>query len=73
VILGSFGPYSDKDLAFIWDRTQGFQNLNDFIPANSDWKLEAAVGINARGEIVGRGDYQEGDDQGFLLIPDAKH
>ncbi len=73
VILGSFGPYSDKDRAFIWDRATGFQDLNGLIPAESDWKLEAAISINATGEIVGRGDYQEGDDQGFLLIPDAKH
>ncbi len=69
VILGSFGPYSDKDRAFIWDKTRGFQDLNDLIPANSAWKLEAAVGINSHGEIIGRGDYREGDDQGFLLIP----
>jgi hypothetical protein len=72
VILGSFGPYSDKDRAFIWDQAKGFQDLNDLIPAGSGWKLEAAVGINVRGEIIGRGDYQEGDDQGFLLIPAAK-
>jgi len=72
VILGSFGPYSDKDRAFIWDRTTGFQDLNDLIPADSGWKLEAALGINSRGEIIGRGDYMEGEDQGFLLIPDLK-
>ena len=71
VILGSFGPYSDKDRAFIWDKITGFQDLNDLIPANSGWKLEAAVGIDSRGEIIGRGDYMEGDDQGFLLRPDS--
>jgi uncharacterized membrane protein len=71
VVLGSFGPYSDKDRAFIWDETQGFRDLNDLIPADSEWKLEAAVGMNARGEIIGRGDHMDGEDQGFLLIPDS--
>lgn len=71
VILGSYGPYSDKDRAFMWDHSKGFQDLNDLIPASSEWKLEAAVGINARGEIIGRGDYQDGEDEGFLLIPDG--
>jgi uncharacterized membrane protein len=72
VIVGSFGPYSDKDRAFIWDRTSGFQDLNDLIPVSSGWKLEAAVGMNSRGEIIGRGEYEEGDDQGYVLIPHAK-
>jgi hypothetical protein len=45
--------------------------LNGLIPAQSGWKLEAAIGINERGEIIGRGDQMEGDDQGFLLIPDS--
>lgn len=70
VIIGSFGPYSDKNRAFIWDKIKGFQDLNDLIPANSEWKLEVASGINTRGQIIGRGDYKDGDDEGFLLIPE---
>jgi uncharacterized membrane protein len=77
LLVGAFGPYSDKELAFVWDRTTGFQDLNLLIPADSDWKLESANGVNDRGEIVGRADRTgpgehkgEGqDDVGFLLVP----
>jgi uncharacterized membrane protein len=76
LVVGAFGPYSDAERAFVWDRTTGFQDLNLLIPAGSDWKLESATGVNDRGEIVGRGD-REGerrkrkpeDEVGFLLLP----
>ncbi len=69
-IVGSFGPFADAERAFAWDPTRGFRDLNDLLPANSGWKLEAATGINSKGEIVGWGDYKHADDTGFLLIPE---
>ena len=69
-IVGSFGPFADAERAFVWDPSHGFQDLNDLIPAGSGWKLEAATGVNNKGEIVGWGDYKHQDDQGFLLIPE---
>jgi len=69
-IVGSFGSFADIERAFVWDSVQGFRDLNDLIPGNSGWKLEAATGINNRGEIVGWGDYQHRDDTGFLLVPE---
>ena len=69
VIVGSFGPFSDADRAFRWEESDGFQDLNTLIPAGSGWKLESAVGINRRGEIVGKGDNAGSDDSGFLLVP----
>lgn len=69
VIVGAYGPYSDADRAFIWEKSLGFQDLNTRIPADSGWKLEAATGINNQGMIVGRGDFKGEDDLGFLLIP----
>jgi uncharacterized membrane protein len=68
-IVGSFGPFSDADRAFGWDRTTGFQDLNTRIPAEAGWKLQSATGINNRGEIVGFGDAQGVDDAGFMLQP----
>jgi probable HAF family extracellular repeat protein len=69
VIVGSFGPFSDKDRAFVWDKNAGFRDLNDLIPTDPDWVLQAAMSINDRGEIVGFGEYKGDDDSGFLLVP----
>ena len=69
VIVGSYGPFSDVARAFVWQKSSGFRDLNTLIAPDSGWKLESATGINNRGEIVGRGDYQGNDDAGFLLIP----
>jgi uncharacterized membrane protein len=71
VIVGSFGPFSDADRAFVWEKSIGFQDLNALVPANVHWKLESATGINNRGEIVGRGDSTGADNGGFMLIPAA--
>jgi probable HAF family extracellular repeat protein len=69
-IVGSFGPFADVERAFVWDPSRGFRDLNDLIPVGSGWKLEAATGINEKGEIVGWGDYKHADNAGFLLVPE---
>lgn len=69
MVVGSYGPFSDADRAFSWDKKSGFRDLNNLIPSESGWKLESAASINNRGEIVGRGDYKDQEDTGFLLIP----
>jgi len=68
-VVGAFGPFSDSDHAFIWDRSLGFRNLNDLVVPNSGWQLREATAINSKGEIVGWGDYKGDEDAGFLLIP----
>jgi len=69
VIVGAFGPFSDASRAFVWEKSQGFQDLNSLVPGSSGWKLESATGINNRGEIVGKGDWNHEDNSGFVLIP----
>ena len=69
VIVGSFGPYSDAARAFIWERSRGFHDLNTRIAAGTGWKLEQASQISDRGEIVGQGDFNGRENQGFLLVP----
>ncbi len=70
VVVGAFGPFSDAAHAFVWSRAAGFADLNGRLSGDTEgWKLEAASGINDRGEIVGRGDTRQADDVGFLLIP----
>jgi len=68
-IVGSFGPFSDANRAFRWTASSGFEDLNSLIPAGSGWKLESAVGINERGDIIGNGDLPRTDNSGFLLTP----
>jgi len=70
VIVGSFGPFADSERAFTWDKSHGFLDLNNRIAPNSGWTLESANSINDHGEIVGRGDYNDQEDTGFLLIPE---
>ncbi len=55
--------------AFIWDSTNGIQNLNDMIPGGSGWVLNQAYDINNNGYITGWGIFM-GKPKGFLLIPD---
>ena len=47
-------------------------NLNDLIPADSGWTLESATGINDRGQIIGYG-IRDGGEEGFLLTPQPGH
>jgi uncharacterized membrane protein len=68
-IVGSFGPFPDSAHAFLWDKKQGFRDLNDLVAPGSGWKLRAATAINAKGEIVGWGDLNGEESVGFLLTP----
>ncbi len=46
----------------------GLQSLQELIPVNSGWDLEASTSINDRGQIVGYGIFN-GDNRAFLLMP----
>lgn len=70
IVVGSFGPNSDANRAFVWDTKSGFRDLNKLISGNSTgWKLAAASDINNVGEIVGKGEQGKLSDVGFLLMP----
>jgi hypothetical protein len=69
IIVGAYGPFSDKYRAFIWDLGTGFADLNARIAPDSGWKLKLANGLNMRGEIVGEGTLRNEEDSGFLLLP----
>jgi hypothetical protein len=68
VVVGGYGPESERYRAFSWSAAEGFRDLNSLIPRDSGWKLQSATAINAQGEIAGRGELDR-DDRGFLLIP----
>ncbi len=54
--------------AFLWSSTTGLKDLNDLIPSNSGWVLNAAYSINKSGQIVGYGTIG-GANHAFLLMP----
>jgi probable HAF family extracellular repeat protein len=70
VIVGEYGTSSDYYHAFIWDRQNGFRDLNRLVDKAEGWNLESAVDINERGEIIGSGDHESESDAGFLLVPE---
>jgi len=72
VLVGQYGAASDFNHAFVWDRKNGFRDLNTMVSARQDWTLESATDINDRGEIVGIGDLGNSEDAGFLLVPDQQ-
>ena len=53
---------------FLWTQSQGMQDLNNLIPADSGFTLQSANAINARGQIVGNGSISS-RAHGFLLTP----
>ena len=44
-------------------------DLNRLVPPASGWQLQDATGINAQGQIVGRGIAPDGHVHAFLLTP----
>ena len=54
--------------AFIWNASEGMQDLNDLLVAADDWELQSARSINSSGSIVGHG-LRHGMVRAFLLTP----
>jgi probable HAF family extracellular repeat protein len=71
VVVGIAGDFQFRmtQHAFIY-RNGVLSDLNDLIPGNSGWVLNAATGINDAGEITGYGTYN-GLRLGFLLTPSS--
>jgi hypothetical protein len=68
VVVGGYGPESERYRAFSWSPAAGFRDLNSLLSGDSGWKLELATAINDKGEIVGHGELN-GAERGFVLIP----
>lgn len=54
--------------AFIWTKAKGMRDLNTLIDPATGWTLQAASGINYRGQITGVG-IHSGQQHAFLLTP----
>src|SRR3972149_589470 len=56
--------------AVYWERGVGLKLLADLVQLDANWELQAAFGINDRGEIVGTAyNTSDGRFRGFLLTP----
>lgn len=67
---GSLAPLNDSlSHAFLWQNGTMY-DLNAFLPANSGWILQSAMGINDSGQIVGYGTLN-GVLTAFVLTPAA--
>lgn len=75
VVVGSSSTLEPPDdssrvalIAVMWVDGE-IVDLNGLIPADSDWELATAYGINDAGQIVGFG-YNKGRQRGFILTPE---
>ena len=59
--------YRTDEAALLWQNGKVYE-LNTLVPPRSGWKLQNALGINARGQIIGNG-IHNGIRRGFLLTP----
>ena len=58
--------------AFLWDSTNGIQNLSQMLaPGSSGWTILSGNGINNNGQIVGLGQF-DGQQYAVLLTPDPR-
>ena len=65
--IGSGSYVSGSGRAFLYDSTNGMQNLNDLIPADSGWTIYEATAINTDGKIAATG-YKDGVGTHALLL-----
>ena len=68
LVVGGYGPDSDRYHGFLWSPAGGFQDLNSLVSPGSGWTIQDALAINDRGEIVGKATRNR-DEAGFLLTP----
>jgi len=67
-IVGESGPNSSDIRAFLYSDGV-MRDLNDLLPPNSGWVLQAALDINDRGQIVGHGTKDGVPEKAFILSP----
>ena len=68
-VVGSSLTSAGDPHAFYWYHSGPLYDLNDGIPADSNWVLVEAKAISDNHVIVGWG-YHNGDLRGFMLLPD---
>jgi len=59
--------FKTDEAALLWQGGKVYE-LNALVPPRSGWKLQNALGINSRGQIIGNG-IHNGIRRGFLLTP----
>ena len=65
--VGSGSYVSGGGRAFLYDSTNGMQNLNGLIPSDSGWTIYVASAIDSKGQIAATG-YKDGVGTHALLL-----
>jgi probable HAF family extracellular repeat protein len=72
VVVG-YAIFGNEGHAFVWDATQGIQDLNTLVDSSLGLTLQVVQGINDVGQIVGRGTRNsDGASVAVLLTPTTK-
>ena len=71
-IVVGYAHFGQNGRAFVWDKTNGLQDLNSLIDPSLGWTLQVADGINDLGQIVAHGYRAGGANVAVLLTPAAK-
>jgi probable HAF family extracellular repeat protein len=68
VVVG-YAHFGNEGHAFVWDADTGLKDLNTLVDPQLGWTIEVAAGINALGQIVGRGSRAGSPNIAVLLTP----
>ncbi len=68
VVVGYANTSTNAPHAIVWTSSEGMQDLNALIPADSGWTLINANAINNVGQITGYGSIG-GHNHAFVLTP----
>ncbi|RJP61491.1 MAG: DUF3466 family protein [Candidatus Auribacter fodinae] len=72
------GTDDDSGTPYLWEKVWDeetssyvykYTDLNDLLPAASDWLLYDVYDINDAGQMVGGGSFAEGDYMGYVMTP----
>ncbi|MCJ7452672.1 MAG: PKD domain-containing protein [Steroidobacteraceae bacterium] len=68
-VVAGYAIFGVDGHAFIWDQTNGLQDLNDLIDPTLDLTLGVVEGINDIGQMTGFGTRADGSPVAFVLTP----
>ncbi len=68
-VVAGYAIFATDGHAFIWDQTNGLQDLNDLIDPTLDLTLGVIEGINDIGQMTGFGTRADGSPVAFVLTP----
>ncbi len=68
-VVAGYAIFGTDGHAFVWDQTNGLQDLNDLIDSGLDLTVTVVEGINDIGQMTGFGQRTDGSPVAFVLTP----